>query len=368
MGASSDSTDVDQGSQKNLPPHHGRVEVDEFTAYSSEVEEIVDHIREIPDSDEVEILYDDGENWVARYTPTMEGAEESSARNNDFNVLHQYPELVEEFLEELGEGINPERNVDAVISQGRNISDILAAMYDRPVKRNEGSWVSPVLAVDEGTGAHDEVLISNARKGNVDYIATKLPSGEYGKAEQAAAFNVEFLEEEELGGSLDEDEIEAHNALATASADINVGKSKETPDEIRNTELLQHTTTELKELLEPGKIERIHFRRDQDLGSDYTQGFEATIHYEDGTKKGAELTEKAFPATKTFKQMPPVQEYRSEDKETESLPKTNPFVIGTRAAGLWTKLGAKMVEQGMDRMEQHPLFLTGGRRSGSTAE
>jgi hypothetical protein len=149
--SSSDNSGSEANTQNQSSlSNSGNAEVESFTASSDEIESIIEHIEAIDQGENIEVLGDKEGHWVVKYNPSMEGAKQSSARNNDFNILHEDGDVVREFLEGFEKAEEMEReNLNAIISQGRNISDIVAHMVDEPIKRSEGNWSEIVLAAEE---------------------------------------------------------------------------------------------------------------------------------------------------------------------------------------------------------------------------
>jgi hypothetical protein len=236
----------------------------------------------------------------------MDGAVQSSGRNDDFNILHKDEGVVREFLEEFEKADEIEReDLNAVISQGQNISDIVAHIYDRPIKRSEGEWSNMVLAAEEGTGKPDEVVI-HPTYGDAEYdVVAKTSRGDKSRSDPAAGFNLEFYDE-------DFHKERKHNAFLTAVGDLMVGRGHETDSNIRNTELLMYTLTEMEEPIDSSRVEKVNFDLDSELEDNPAKAdYNFKVVYDDGKEVSGRLEELAY-SSDLFEDMDSVGEYLQE--------------------------------------------------------
>jgi hypothetical protein len=193
-----------------------------------------------------------------------------------------------------------------------SIVDALKENFDGPLKGFNGTWRNMVYAAEDERDNLDKIIASN--NGTEGFNATVFPAGKTGEAMHAGRITPEYADDIIPDGVENEEEyIEKQVEYLTAIADQSVGRSFNTPDNIRNGDLLINKDIEVNEAIDWDSVKEFHWRlkdTDREDSPQITNEWAIDVEYEDD----AGITREAITDRETsmyaheFEQMESVQD------------------------------------------------------------
>lgn len=277
----------------NQPEWAGNATIENFSLRKNQLDEAIKLREEW--LDDIEPDYWEGDDWEAtEIAPFAGDARANSDGSGDHNYLHGFPSVVEEVADAYGFVREPEQDGDVVVNQGMSIVDALKEHFEGPLTGFTGTWRNMVYAAenedenyDDGEPQLDKIIASN--NGSQSFDATVFPAGKTSEAMPAGRITPQYASNPEeiiSEGVEDEEEYLSKNIeYVTAIADQSVGRSFNTPDEIRNGELLINKQIEVNEAIDWDSVEQIHWRL-KDVNKEdepqITAEWAIDIEYEEG--------------------------------------------------------------------------------------
>lgn len=257
------------------PDWVGDATTSNFTINKSQLEKASERRAEWLDEVDRELL--DKEGLAIGLEPEAEDARRNSGISGDHNVLHQYPEVVGATAEEYGFVREPVQDGDVVVNQGMSLMDSLVSEVDDPVRSLGGRWSKMVYA-PENDQPRDRVVIEEEASGEFD--VGLLPAG---SDEELDAGRLNFSYAESDGYHED------HNEYMLSVADQAVGRSFNTPDDIRNGELLISNNLAAEGPIDWDRVESLDFRMADVEEQDFqvTAEWDIDVNYGESTDAGA---------------------------------------------------------------------------------